>query len=373
MDKVKKLAERIRKQVEEEHKAPVRVGIFGRAACGKTSLIRALISLNDPNAQSPETTSGNSSENGISEYRWGNFILSELPDFKVKKFNARDYLKKLRVKDYDAFICLTDEGFTSAESSLFREVSKSNKPNIFVRNKNDKFVDKEVKLAMQKRDVEAELYVQIGRRETVVFISCKDRFGLDDLNKRILELLPKDRRDRFLRSTSAHTKFILDQKREACRRHVVFAAAIGAGGNLFPAPGIGIAVEVSTISALLATIHHDFHLDAPITKFGIAMPHAAQSLALIQGAVDSQIAGPGGSMIARKFAAKWVIKHFGKRVVVTQAASFIPLFGQGLSASTTFLTIVSIGFYYIDECVKVVEKLLKEEQTDYWEAADPGN
>jgi hypothetical protein len=124
-------------------------------------------------------------------------------------------------------------------------------------------------------------------------------------------------------------------------------AMAGAAASAVPVPGLDWLVDAALLSKLLPAINHEFGLTPEQLD---RLPHHKREE--VQKAVSVV-----GSMVIGKFITRELVVRMaaviGKRLTVKQAAKYVPLAGQALSALIGYTAIRYLGEQHIRDCVQV--------------------
>lgn len=127
-------------------------------------------------------------------------------------------------------------------------------------------------------------------------------------------------------------------------------ALIAAAASTVPIPGLDWAVDAALMSRVIPAINEEFGLtpeqiDAlPDTK----REQVQKALAMV------------GSVVIGKFVTRDLVVRMaqavGKRLTVQQAAKYVPLAGQAVSAIMGYTALRYLGEEHIKDCVRVVQQ-----------------
>lgn len=136
-----------------------------------------------------------------------------------------------------------------------------------------------------------------------------------------------------------------------CRRLVTKRALFAAGVAAVPLPGLDWITDVGVLLRLLPQINH---------AFGLA-PEQIERLAPDRRIVVYKVlsAGSGlliGKLVTRELVLK-LVRLVGVRLSTQQAAKFVPIAGQAVSAALTFGALKFVCEQHIAQCVEVVRQL----------------
>ena len=141
----------------------------------------------------------------------------------------------------------------------------------------------------------------------------------------------------------------IEAAKKRSRKHLTKTAAWASAATLVPLPGFDIAVDAAALLRVIPTINREFGLT----------PEQIEALSPNkQLIVYKAIVGIGGAMVGKLITRELVIealKAVGVRLTIKQAAKFLPLAGQALSAAIGFAAMQYVGRQHIKECARVVE------------------
>ena len=148
-----------------------------------------------------------------------------------------------------------------------------------------------------------------------------------------------------------------------CRRMVSRRAAMAAGVAVVPIPGIDWITDVAVLVKLIPDINHAFGLT----------PAQVERLAPDRRVVVYKAISAGGSMLIGKLVTRELVmqalKIVGVRLTTQQAAKYVPIAGQAISAALTYSALRYVCEQHIQQCVAVSRQLLLAAPTPA-EAAD---
>ena len=136
-----------------------------------------------------------------------------------------------------------------------------------------------------------------------------------------------------------------------CRQIVTRRAAFAAGVAMVPLPGLDWLTDVGVLMKVLPQIS---------AAFGLS-PAQIERLAPERRIVVYKAISAGGAMVAGKVITKdlvlRVVKLVGVRLTAQQAAKYVPLAGQALSAVLTFGALRYVCEQHIQQCLAVARLL----------------
>ena len=134
-----------------------------------------------------------------------------------------------------------------------------------------------------------------------------------------------------------------------CRRLLNRRALVSAAASAVPVPGLDWAGDAALLSRLLPELNRQFGL--PPEQLDKLPPHTREQ---VQKAV-----GTFGSMLIGKFITRDLVLRFagkvGMRMTAKQAARYVPLAGQVISALVGYTAIRYLGEEHIKDCIRVVQ------------------
>ena len=136
-----------------------------------------------------------------------------------------------------------------------------------------------------------------------------------------------------------------------CRRLVRKRALLAAGVAVVPVPLLDWATDVGILLRLIPQIN---------LAFGLT-PAQIERLAPERKVVVLKVVSAGGSLlIGRLITRELILKALaavGVRLTTQQAAKFVPVAGQAVSAVLTFGALRYVCLQHIDQCVAICEQL----------------
>ena len=135
-----------------------------------------------------------------------------------------------------------------------------------------------------------------------------------------------------------------------CRTLLNRRALVAAAASAVPFPGLDWAVDAAVIARVIPAINEEFGL----TPDQIArLPPAKRE------EVEKALAVVG-SLVVGKYVTRELIlrvaKAVGKRLTVQQAAKYVPLAGQAVSAVLGYTALRYLGEQHIKDCLRVVQQ-----------------
>lgn len=337
-------ARKIHKELEELEKEQVAVALFGQPGAGKSSLINKIIGR-----KVAET--GVETDKTIKEasYFHNGLRLVDLPGYGTVRFPKERYREEFQLETFDLFLCVTSGKFHQADTELFRELDAMKKVCVFVVNKHDELWEDDIPTEELMHRKRADIIKQVGKEVNVIFTSCRNGFGLSELNEAIMANLSSAKRERWVRSAQAHSLKFLKEKRTVAEKYVVIAAAVSAANGLNPIPGADIAVDVSVLVKLFSELRVSFGLSDSL--LGSLKQSAVPAVSLLANNVVRYAASEGIMLLLKQFLGRQVLKNVAK---------YVPFIGQAIAATAGFAITYSVGNSYLDDCYQLAEKILRD-------------
>jgi uncharacterized protein (DUF697 family) len=136
-----------------------------------------------------------------------------------------------------------------------------------------------------------------------------------------------------------------------CRKLVTQRALFAAGVSVVPVPGLDWLTDITVLVRLLPKINEAFGLT----------PEQIERLAPDRRlVVYKAISAGGGLLIGRVVTREVVLKLVrlvGVRLTAQQAAKFVPIAGQAVSAALTFTALKFVCEQHIKQCMAVARQL----------------
>jgi uncharacterized protein (DUF697 family) len=137
---------------------------------------------------------------------------------------------------------------------------------------------------------------------------------------------------------------------ERCRRLVHRRALVAAGVAMVPVPGLDWLTDVGLLVKLLPEINEAFGLS----------PDQVERLAPDRRIVVYKALSAGGSMLVGKLVTRELVmallKIVGVRLTTQQAAKFVPVAGQAVSAALTYSALRYVCELHIRQCIAICDQ-----------------
>ena len=143
----------------------------------------------------------------------------------------------------------------------------------------------------------------------------------------------------------------VDAIADRCRQRVKPRALLAAGVAMIPVPGLDWLTDVGVLVKLLPDISQAFGLS----------PEQIERLAPERRLVVYKAISTGGGLLVGKMVTRELVltalKVVGVRLSTQQAAKFVPIAGQALSAALTFGALRYVCEQHIRQCIAVRRQL----------------
>lgn len=137
-----------------------------------------------------------------------------------------------------------------------------------------------------------------------------------------------------------------------CRRMVTRQALVAAGVAALPVPGLDWLTDVGVLVRLIPQIN---------AAFGLT-PDQIERLAPERRLAVYKAVSAGGSLVIGKVISRDLVlrllKLVGVRLTTQQAAKFVPVAGQAVSAAITFSALKLVCDLHIRQCIAVSRQVL---------------
>jgi uncharacterized protein (DUF697 family) len=138
-----------------------------------------------------------------------------------------------------------------------------------------------------------------------------------------------------------------------CRRMAGRRALVAAGVAVMPIPGVDWVTDIAVLMKLIPDINH---------AFGLTLEQV-ERLSPERRVVVYKAISAGGGMLVGKLVTREVVMQVlrvvGVRLSAQQAAKFVPIAGQAVSAALTYSALRYVCEQHIRQCVVVSKQLLR--------------
>ena len=141
----------------------------------------------------------------------------------------------------------------------------------------------------------------------------------------------------------------LAQAVRRCRRLLNRRALLAAAAGAVPVPGLDWLVDAALLSRLVPQINAEFGLSPE--QIDRLEPHQREQVQKAVALVGSVLIG---KFVSRDLVLK-ATQTLGLRLSAAQAAKYVPLAGQAVSALMGYATVRYLGEEHIKDCVRVAQ------------------
>jgi uncharacterized protein (DUF697 family) len=142
---------------------------------------------------------------------------------------------------------------------------------------------------------------------------------------------------------------LLDAVRR-CRKLLNRRALVAAAVSAVPVPGLDWAVDAALMSRVIPAINEEFGLSPQqIAKLPDSKREQVQKALAVVGSVVI------GRLVTRDVIVT-MAKSVGKRLTAQQAAKYVPIAGQAVSAVLGYSAVRYLGEEHIKDCVRVARR-----------------
>jgi len=137
------------------------------------------------------------------------------------------------------------------------------------------------------------------------------------------------------------------RSRRLLSRKAMMAAAVGA----VPVPGLDWAADATLLSRVIPQISAEFGLS--VTQLDRLAPYDRERIQKAAGAVGALLVG---RLVTRELLLK-LARHAGVKLTAQQAAKYVPIVGQAVSATLSYAALRALGELHIKDCVRVAQSV----------------
>jgi len=139
----------------------------------------------------------------------------------------------------------------------------------------------------------------------------------------------------------------IGRSRRLLGRKALMAAVVGA----VPIPGIDWAADAALLARVVPQISSEFGLS--VTQVERMAPHERERIRKAAATVGALLVG---RLVTRELLVT-LARHAGVKLTAGQAAKFVPIAGQMVSATLSYAALRSLGELHIKDCVRVAQTL----------------
>lgn len=135
------------------------------------------------------------------------------------------------------------------------------------------------------------------------------------------------------------------------RRLLGRQALVAAAASAIPIPGVDWAADAALLSRLIPRISAEFGLS--VTQIERLAPYQRDHVQKAASAVGALLVG---KLVTRELLIT-LARHAGVRMTARQAAKYVPIAGQVVSAALGYAALRALGELHIKDCVKVSQSV----------------
>lgn len=338
--------EKLKQQIEEEQKEKLKIALFGQPGAGKSSIINRLVGSNVAKVgQKTDVTV----EAQIIE--WNNLLLVDLPGYGTTKFPKNEYFETFNVDDFNIYLCVFSGKFHAADTEFFHQLRNKGRVCIFVRNHHDEIWEDGRSIEDLEKEIIDDVQKQVQSNESVVFTSCRNKKGFDELSNMIEVNIDDANKEKWVKSAKAYSVEFLEKKKKKCMKHVITYAGLSAANGINPIIGADIAVDVGILVKLFKKIRESYGLTNE--QFELKK-QVVQNMAPVVNNVIKYGTKEGVSLLLKRFAVGETLKETTK---------YVPIVGQLIAATLGFSITIAAAHSYLNDCHAVAKTILESELT----------
>ncbi|KAM6979724.1 interferon-inducible GTPase 5-like [Aplochiton taeniatus] len=323
------------------------MAVTGETGSGKSSFVNALRGLSDDDEGAAETgvTETTMEPTRYTHPVMPNVYLWDLPGIGTPNFQAKTYLKKVRLETYDFFIIIASERFKENHILLAKEIKKMKKLFYFVRSK----IDNDVKSEKRRKNFnEEQLLTKIrgdcGKNlkdvgDPKVFLVSSYELEKYDFNKLVDALkedLSEDMGSIFIQSLPVCSVEMIQTKKETFKKIMWLSCFSSAGVAMVPVPGLSVAADIGIMVYFLTSCYHAFGLNEKSVR--LLSTKSNKTEGELREAMKSIFADGITKEVVIRFAGSAAV---GAAMTLEYFLSIIPVVGTvmagGLSFTTTYI------------------------------------
>ncbi|PWC42121.1 hypothetical protein [Azospirillum sp. TSO22-1] len=149
-----------------------------------------------------------------------------------------------------------------------------------------------------------------------------------------------------------------ERVRDECKEMVTKRALVSGGASAIPVPGPDAIADVAILLEMIPEINRRFEL-SPEQIDGL--PPSLK--AVVYAMIKKTGMGLAGKVVTKQLVLQ-VLKGVAGRVAVKQAAKFVPIVGNAVSAAIGFGAMKYVGNQHVDDCFDVCIKLIESAEVE---------
>uniref|UniRef100_A0A8C3IB75 IRG-type G domain-containing protein n=1 Tax=Chrysemys picta bellii TaxID=8478 RepID=A0A8C3IB75_CHRPI len=361
-------AAKLQEKLKSLENTPLDIAITGPSGSGKSSFVNAILGLHDDDEGAAETgvTQKTMKPNAYPHPKLSSVTIWDLPGIGTPNFQPDKYLKQVNFNNYDFFIIMASERFTSHHTNLAQEIQKMGKRFYYVRSK----VDADLNAERRKRHFSKEKTLHkiredcienlraVGEASPQVFLLCN--WELADYDFQLLQEtleneLDAQKRHVFILAMPNISAKILEKKKKTLQEQIWKQALWSCLIAAVPLPFLSVECDVNILVANMRQYCKSFGLDDDSLK------SLAKQVRKSVDELKSEIKTPLVKDITREEALKRLREATGERMMtVKYFISVVPLIGSGIAAKRSYNITYEMLHTFLDEVTEDAQRVLKK-------------
>ncbi|XP_076081794.1 uncharacterized protein LOC143052611 isoform X1 [Mytilus galloprovincialis] len=332
----------IEDNIDKWKKEPVKFGIIGRTATGKSSFVNLVRDVKEGEKGFAEVGCGDTTQSPTPYFHPDNnqIVFWDLPGVGTLEFPKDTYIKEMELHKYDYFFVFFDTVLQEDDLWLAKQLIKMKKPFCLVRSKVDKDVKKGLKNGIDEKTVYVNLrtktfkslntHIHLKAHCKIFFISGQKKGvgEIDKLFQHIKENLSSIKSEAVVYTLHTLSQEMIEEKFKSLKSRVNTASLGTALISASPIPGIDV---YANISILVNEIKHY------IEVFGLTHKQIRKVSYRDQKQLKcKELFGLNSEKRTRKIvSAMFVNKYLVLFTALSVSDIFLPIVGSLISAGTT--------------------------------------
>ncbi|XP_065276394.1 interferon-inducible GTPase 5-like [Emys orbicularis] len=360
-------AAKLQEKLKSLENTPLDIAITGPSGSGKSSFVNAILGLHDDDEGAAETgvTQKTMKPNAYPHPKLSSVTIWDLPGIGTPNFQPDKYLKQVNFNNYDFFIIMASERFTSHHTNLAQKIQKMGKRFYYVRSK----VDADLNAERRKRHFSKEKTLHkiredcienlraVGEASPQVFLLCN--WDLADYDFQLLQEtleneLDAQKRHVFILAMPNISAKILEKKKAELQEHIWEAAIVSCVIGAVPVPGLSLICDVALLVSHMILYSVAFGLDdESLTRLAeqVDKPVAELKSAIIKSPLASEITHNFALTLLSRSAC-------GALMVAEFLLKFIPALGSLAGGGISLVTTRYMLKNFLDEAAEDAQKVL---------------
>uniref|UniRef100_A0A8C3T5R3 IRG-type G domain-containing protein n=1 Tax=Chelydra serpentina TaxID=8475 RepID=A0A8C3T5R3_CHESE len=366
------VAAKLKEELESLEKTRLDIAITGESGSGKSSFVNAIRGLGDEDEGAAKTGVVETTKDpkAYPHPVLPNVTIWDLPGIGTPSFKPGSYLKQVKFNNYDFFIIIASERFTSHHTTLAREIHKMGKRFYYVRSKVDADLYaaqncrpstyNEVRILQEIRDSCIKNLSDAREASPRVFLiwSWKwDKYDFPLLQETLANELDAHKRHAFILGLPNISAKILEKKKAELKKRIWKLALVSCGIAMLPVPGLSFACDVTILLVNMKLYLTAFGLDDnSLTRLAKQVGKPVAELKSVIKAVP----------MANSISKEWVVSLLTKSacaavMIAEEVLDLIPVIGSVLSGGVSFGTTYYMLNSFLNDAAKDVQNVLAKQ------------